>query len=95
MRVHGPVFGRAVIKVNEPITPSRVTYDDASGMTVYDYVFVLVGVLFVHNVHGFHLESLPAAALGQRLESLFSTLEVYSVGDRFDDDLLLTQSIAF
>jgi hypothetical protein len=49
MRVHRSVFGRAVIKVNEPITPSRVTYDDASGMTVYDYVFVLVGVLFVHN----------------------------------------------
>ena len=82
MRVHRPVFGRAVIKVNDPITPSRVTCDEPSGMTVYDYAAVLVGVLFVHNVHGFHLESLPATALGQRLESLFSTLEVYCVGDR-------------
>ena len=82
MRVHRSVFGRAVIKVNDPITPSRLTCDDASGMTVYDYVVVLVGVLFVHNVHGFHLESLLAAALGQRLESLFCTQEVCPVGDR-------------
>ena len=66
MRVHRSVFGRAVIKVNDPITPSRPTCDDASGMTVYDYVVVLVAVLFVHNVHNFHLESLLGAAPGQR-----------------------------
>jgi len=53
MRVHRPVFGRAVIKVSDPITASRLACDDASGMTVYDYVVVLVAVLFVHNFIAF------------------------------------------